>query len=553
MDDPVLERDQDLRHHRNIDSVVRRAADEFGDRECLRFEGISLSFREFEAKTREIATRLPHLGIGIGDHVGIMMPNGHEWPIIWVAILRAGAVAVPMNAKLGVADLSFLVSDSRVRIIITNENESISLLETAISRSPTPKPNVFSFNQLIDQPIDSRLSHINTGLPSPPPDTVANLQYTSGTTGFPKACVLTHKYWIEHSRAIGDLWKLSSNDVVLTAQPFSYVDPPWNLAMCLQFGAPLVVLSRFSASGFWKSVRDNRATVVYILGAMPMLLYKQAPSYEDRANCLRLVSCSGILPERHRDFEDRWGVPWRELYGLTEEGCCLAVPLSAEHKTGSGSIGIPFGNKLVKLVDDTGVEVAPGERGEIVVQGDSIMRSYWNRPEESTKALPNGWFHTGDIAWRDPDGWFYLVGRVKDMIRRGGENIAAAEVEAVLNDHPWVEISAVIPEPDDIMGEEPKACIKLGKDGLRRSPDEVVQSVAEFAASQLAKFKNPRYIQIVDSLPRTPSERIAKKQLRELLLDGQREDFDVKEKFWRTPGSATSVSTANLLREGLSQ
>ncbi len=535
MDHPTPGHSEAIGRPLNMDMVVRHAAAQFGDRECLRFEGESLSFRDFEATTREFAARLRLLGIGDADHVGIMMTNRLDWPIAWAAILRAGAVAVPLNAKLGVADLGFLLSDSQVKLVVTNEDERPAVLEHALQEISTQAPLVLSFAELMAQRVDDVLLQGACDFPSIPQTAVANLQYTSGTTGFPKACVLTHAYWIEHSRSIGELWQLSDRDVVLTAQPFSYVDPPWNLAMCLQFGAPLVVLPRFSASGFWKSVRDNRATVVYVLGAMPMLLYKQPPSYEDRANCLRLVSCSGIVPERHRDFEDRWGVPWRELYGLTEEGSCLAVPLSASHKTGSGSIGRPFGNKRVKLVNDSGVEVAAGEQGEIFVQGDAIMRSYWNRPEESAKALSGGWFHTGDIAWRDTDGWFYLVGRVKDMIRRGGENIAAAEVEAVLNDHPWVEMSAVLPEHDDLMGEEAKACVKVIEGESVRSADEIVRSIAEYAALRLAKFKIPRYIQVLDSLPLTASERVAKKQLRELLRSSADKDFDFKEGVWRVP------------------
>ncbi len=298
-------------------------------------------------------------------------------------------------------------------------------------------------------------------------DDTVNFQYTSGTTGFPKACVLSHDYWLRTAWGIAAASGLGADDVVLTAQAFSYVDPQWKAVMCLMHGIPLVVLERFSASGFWPAVRKHRATVTYVLGSMPMLLHKQPPTSGDRDHAMRLVLCSGIPRELHRPFEERWGAAWREVYGSTESGLDLIVPPHDAACTGTGGLGCPPPGKEVMVADERGNPVRPGRTGEILVRGRPMMREYWNSPQSTGRAFRGGgWYRTGDLGCTGPDGDIRHAGRLKDVIRRGGENIAAAEVESVLEAHPAVLGAAVVGIPDELFGELPKAFLLL-RDGYR--------------------------------------------------------------------------------------
>lgn len=484
--------------------LMRWSSDEFGDRECLRFQGRSLTFTEVEQYSARLANILCDRGITIGDRVAILLPNSLDWPVAWMGVLRAGAVAVPINVRYRSSDLQHVLTDSAASAVLTDAGHAPMV--RAISDVAC----------IVLEAMGDELQRASTAAPDVAvgPGDLANLQYTSGTTGMPKACMLTHGYWIRNSWVLAGVGRVTCEDVVLTAQPFSYIDPQWNFTMCLLVGSALVVLPGFSASGFWPAVRENRITWCYVLGTMPMLLLRQPPDRLDRAHRLRMVLCSGINPSLHRDLERRWGVPWREAYGLTEEGGCLAVPLSADHMVGTGVIGRPIGAKQVLAVGPDGREVADGEIGEFVVRGEPLMLGYWNRPAETANVLRGGQLHTGDLGWRDADGWFHLIGRTKDMVRRGGENISCTEVENVINEHPAVAASAVIAVPDDLWGEEAMAYLELSPAQSFQSATERAETILTHLRSRLAPFKVPRFLEFVDELPRTPSERVAKGELR---------------------------------------
>jgi acyl-CoA synthetase (AMP-forming)/AMP-acid ligase II len=308
------------------------------------------------------------------------------------------------------------------------------------------------------------------------------------------------------------------------------MDPQWASVMCLMGGRPLVVLPRFSASGFWASVREHRATLTYVLGAMPMLTFAQPPSPQDRQHALRLVLCSGIVPDLHQRFEERWGVPWRELYGSTETGLDLAVPPGAWQSVGTGAMGAPPPGKQVRIADQADRTVPDGETGQILIRGEPMMTGYWNHPDSTERALRGGWYHTGDLGFRDAAGWIHHAGRLKDMIRRGGENISAAEVENVLALHPAVAAAALVPIPDELFGELPKAFIQLTPGYQPDTPTAV--SVLDHARAKLARFKVPAYLEFVESFPMTPSARVQKRKLLEPERDQRTGVFDAAANTW---------------------
>jgi crotonobetaine/carnitine-CoA ligase len=462
----------------------------------LRFTGTTLDYATVDRVSEQLGHVLAGRGVGHGDRVALMLPNGLEYPLAWLALAKLGAIAVPVNVGYRSADLAHVLEDSGART-------AIATTELA-ERIRTVAPDL----QIADWPElePSIVAAPTTPLPAPgDEDPLLNLQYTSGTTGLPKACMLSHGYWLNIAERCGELFELEPGDVCLTAQPFTYMDPQWMTAAMIACGGVLEILPRFSASTFWRSVADSGATVTYLIGTMPLLLLRQPEDPVEREHRLRLVVCSGIVPELHAEFERRWNVPWREAYGMTETGVDLAAERGDRESVGSGSIGRPVPGKQARIVDADDRPLPDGEVGELVVRGGAMMRGYWNRPQETARTIRDGWLHTGDLATRREDGRFWLVGRLKDMIRRGGENVAAAEVEAVLATHPDVATAAVVGVPDALRGEEVKAVVQR-RDGAAVTAAELHAHAGE----RLAPFKVPRYWSFAETLPRTPSERIAK-------------------------------------------
>ncbi|AGM07316.1 AMP-binding protein [Amycolatopsis keratiniphila] len=487
-----------------LTELLSRRAKDSPAREFLRFGEWSWSFAEIDDWTSRLAHRLIEVdGVRPGERVAIMLPNVVHWPVVWLAVLKAGAVAVPVNSSYQRADLAFVLRDSGARVVCTDAERSVLIGEVVAGEDV----------RVIDVADDGSESFPATP-PAVPIDggALANLQYTSGTTGFPKACMLTHDYWVRLGWICAAATGLGADDILLTAQPFSYMDPQWNTALALTAGAPLVVLPRFSASTFMADVRRHRATFFYVLGSMPTLLFKQPPSPEDRDNDLRLVFCSGIPTGLHAKLEERWDAPWREVYGMTESGIDLFSPFDDPGAVGSGSLGGPVPTKQVRVVGPDGADLPDGEAGELIIAGTPMMNGYWNRPEDTARVLRDGWLHTGDVVVRRQDHGIRLVGRIKDMVRRGGENVASVEVEAALERDDLVVSAAVVAEPDETFGEEVKAFVRLaaGVPAVRATAERIV----ERAGKELARFKVPRYVEFVADFPRTPSERVSKPALK---------------------------------------
>ena len=327
------------------------------------------------------------------------------------------------------------------------------------------------------------------------PGTVVNVQYTSGTTGRPKGCLLTHEYWTTLAGSLlTEHPRLDADDVLLTAQPFHYVDPQWNVAAALLAGGRLVALDGFHPSTFWRKVREHDVTYVYCLAAMPVLLLRQPPDTADRDHRVRAVQCSAIPPALHADLEERWGVAWTEAFGMTETGADIRVS-AEEHDAlvGTGCLGRPAAHREARV----------DEQGQLWLRGPGMMLGYRGHPSPFDA---DGWFPTGDLARVDSEGRYYLAGRLKDMIRRAGENVAAVEVEEVLLAHPGVRLAAVVGAPDEVRGEEVAAYVV--------APEATAEELSSWCAERLAGFKVPSIWRFRDELPLTASLRVEKAALR---------------------------------------
>ncbi|MFC4944421.1 AMP-binding protein [Pseudonocardia sp. GCM10023141] len=475
-------------------AAVVRAAQRWPDREAWTFvdtDGATarLTFTQVERCTADRAAVLAAHGIGAGDRVAVLLRNVPDFPLTWLALARLGAVMVPVNVTYRSHDAGHLVRDSGTRLVVTARE--FSEVATALGVPVL----------LVE---DLPAAGARPPLDGAGPDDLLNVQYTSGTTGLPKGCLLTHRYWTQLAAGmVSGYPRLGADDVLLTCQPFSYIDPQWNVATALHAGARLVVLDRFHPTTFWAAVREHAVTYFYCLGLMPTLLLRMPPDPLDRMHQVRAVQCSAIPRALHAALEQRWGVPWTEAFGMTETGADLRVDAADHDRTvGTGCIGRPMPYREVRVVDAGGHDVAAGETGQMLLRGPGMMLGYHGLPSP----FVDGWFATGDLVHRDGAGLVHYAGRLKDMIRRSGENISAAEVEDVLARHPAVRLAAVVPVPDELRGEEVKAYVVATGDVHPRE-------LAAHCAELLAPFKVPRYWELRTELPLTPSERVAKGRL----------------------------------------
>lgn len=523
-------------HWQSLGHLLREQAERNGNRPLFRFDGTDTTFAEIEESTNRLANVLSAHGVAKGDHVAVLMSNGIGFPTVWMAIAKVGAVMVPINVQYQETDLAYTLNDSGAVLAIADAQQIEKLQRVRTRCASLQEICLLSTD---GAPIDSDLRVELEQAPSTYAidhvcqKDLLNLQYTSGTTGFPKGCMLTHEYLLMLGQEVAEYGKFRDGDVALTAQPFYYLDPQWNTVMCMMAGVPLVILERFSASTFWQSVKDNEVTFFYLLGTMPIYLLKQPENAGlEKTHRVRFVLCSGIVPQLHATFESRWNVRWREVYGTTESGADLFVPLEDETCVGTGAIGKPFSSKEAKVIDAVGNELADNMIGELLVRGKPMMLGYYNKPAATAEKIRDGWLYTGDLVFRDEKGYYHIVGRLKEMIRRSGENISAAEVEAVLCEHPSVRAAAVVPVPDELRGEEVKAFVQLQPgETAETTPPQVL---VDFARSKLASFKAPRFIEYVNDFPRTPSERIAKHKLLEMKDDQRLGAYDAQDQKWNS-------------------
>ena len=336
------------------------------------------------------------------------------------------------------------------------------------------------------------------------------LLYTSGSTGKSKAVRIPHRYVLRQAQGVIDGLSLRTDDVLYCPYPLFHLDAAvMTVAPALLLRAVAAIGERFSVSRYWEEMRQFQATVFDFMGATLTMLWKQPPGPQDRQHRARL-GWGVPLPSWAPEFEARFGCRLVELYGSTEVGAILYTPQQEERRL--GSCGKVLGPWRVMLADDEGFEVPVGTPGELLVRPEEpsvLMDGYWGQPEQSLNVLRNQWFHTGDILRKDADGWFYFVGRQKDIVRRRGENISAAEVEQVIETHEDVLECAVIGVPSELAEEDVMAWIVL-RPGAALTPS----ALAEWCVTRMAGFMVPRYIRMVGQLPKTPTDKPEKATLR---------------------------------------
>lgn len=485
----------------------------------------------FDRVTR-LASSLSRIGVGKGTHVALMMPNISAFPVTWLALARLGAVMVPVNVRYTTSELGYVLTDSEAEFLVIDsallgvfnalETRPASLTnERIVVHGEAGDPGAYRWHDLVAA---------GTSGYAPPwsvtADDLMNIQYTSGTTGFPKGCMQPQLYWLTMGRVAAhrDGLKLKN---ILIAQPFFYMDPQWLTLMAMEQDGTTYVAAQPSITRFMDWV--HRYQIHFCI--FPELVYRQPERPDDGKGALRRIATYGHTKSIHADLERRFNVVAREGFGMTEVGSALSVPLEATHMVGSGVCGVPSAFRECRVVDEQGNDAERGEIGELVVRGPGIFKGYYKKPEANATSFFGDWFRTGDLFLQDNNGYFTIVGRLKDMIRRSGENIAAREVEAALVTIEGVEDAAAVPVSDPARGEEVKAYVVL-KPGYSRekvTPDVILSEAARI----LAAFKVPRYLEYVEDLPRTPSQKIKKDVLKALKPDQRVGSWDRIDGVWR--------------------
>ena len=501
---------------RNLGALLDAAATEFGDQPLWNFfeSGEQHTYAQCRTDSRALCASLAGLGIGHGTHVAVMLPNIAAFPLTWFALARLGAVMVPVNVRYRERELAYVLKNSDAEWLIADVSCQ-PMVEASLKAFPGRVPvdrvivhgapagtAALDWTRLLEQ----GCADFEPARPANPDD-LLNIQYTSGTTGFPKGCMLTQAYWL--TSGMINAWRDGRRyRRILASTPFYYMDPQWLLLMTIYQRATLFVAARQSTSRFvsWLSTYQ----IEFCL--FPYLVQKQPPSPLDRAHGVVRANIYGAPRQLHGEIEQRFDLVAREAFGMTELGPALFMPIEATDMVGSASCGLPVPLRECRIVDDEMQPVSPGTIGELCVRGPAIMHGYYGNPEASAAAFDDGWFRTGDLFRQDERGYYYIVGRHKDMIRRSAENIAAREVESVLNGIACVAESAVVPEPDEVRGEEVKAFVVLNN-GMAAS-EHTLQQIIAACELHLAPFKVPRYYAFRSALPKTPSLKIAKQQLR---------------------------------------
>jgi long-chain acyl-CoA synthetase len=479
-------------------------------------DGRQFSYAEFMTAVGRTARLLSAHGVAQGDVVSLLLPNSAEYLIAYFACWQIGAIAGPVNSLLKAQEISFVLSDSETKALLVHP-DFLPTIDSLRDALPALKA-VIEFADESEATRELIDAEVGTRHAVPLPDEALTLAddaiiiYTSGTTGKPKGCLLTHGNLIANARQISQWLGFTEADRLLTIMPLFHMNAVSVTTMSALFaGGSTVVSPKFSASRFWQVISDYQITS---FGSVATMLSMLLTTYPDgvpeglTTSQLRFAMCGSapVPAEVLKRFEETFQCLVIEGYGLSESTCRSTFNPPDERRR-PGSCGKPIGNEM-KVVDDEDRDVADGELGEIVLRGENILKGYYRNPGATATAFRNGWFHTGDVGYRDAEGFFYIVDRKSDMIIRGGENIYPREIDEVLYQHEAVAAAATIGVPDQLYGEEVAAFIVL-KEGREVSEAELIA----FCRARLADYKSPKSIKIVAVIPKGPTGKLLKREL----------------------------------------
>ncbi|MBA2494225.1 MAG: AMP-binding protein [Acidobacteria bacterium] len=498
----------------NLRELLERRAAENSEKIFLFSEadGRSWTYSEFNKAVNCAANMLAENDVKKGDVVSLLMPNSAEYIIAYFACWKIGALANPVNSLLKAEEIEFVVGNSEAILLLVNRQ-----FQATIEKIKLPK--IIKFD---DEAVTNNFSE-NLAKTQLNQNDEAIIIYTSGTTGKPKGCLLTHENLIANARQITEWLGFDETDRLLTIMPLFHMNAVSVTTMTtLYASASTVVSPKFSASRFWEIISDYQITSFGSVATMLLMLLQKNSEVRSqklelnpkskvqnpKSETLRFAMCGSapVPAEVLRQFEETFGCLVIEGYGLSESTCRSTFNPPNKNRR-IGSCGKPIGNEM-KVFDENDTEVANGELGEIVLRGENIFKGYFKNEAATKKAFQNGWFHTGDIGYRDADGFFYIADRKSDMIIRGGENIYPREIDELLYTHSAIESAAVIGVPDKLYGEEVAAFVVL-KNGASVSEEEIIN----FCRAKLADYKCPKTVYFVADIPKGATGKLLKREL----------------------------------------
>ena len=499
----------------NLATILRESRQVSPGKTLCHIGDLSFSYSQVDEMSGRVAASLRGLGLEPGDRVAVHLPNLPEFLFSYFAILKAGLIMVPLNPLLQASEIAYHLEDSGARVLIT----FVSIAEQAVKAAGTVPTYVVTLPG-DDTRLEGTLPYAELyvaddigEIETTDADDTAVLLYTSGTTGRPKGAELTHFQLYMNCTVGGELFAYRDDDISLAVLPLFHVFGLSSvLNVAVRFGGTVALVPRFEIGPVVDAIERHRCTIFSGVPTMYFAMLQADTSGRDLTSLRVGVSGGAAIPgEILRAFEEKFpGVVILEGYGLSETASTTTFNISAEQRK-VGSIGKPIWGVQTMIVDDDERPLPPGPDhvGEIVVRGHNVMKGYWNRPEDTAQVFRGGWFHTGDLAYADDDGYLFVVDRKKDLIIRGGYNVYPREVEEILYTHPAISGAAVIGRPDTRLGEEVVACVTL-------HPGAVVteEEVIAFCREHLATYKYPREVRFLDALPVGPTGKILKKELR---------------------------------------
>jgi crotonobetaine/carnitine-CoA ligase len=516
------------KHEQVLGRILEDKAEQNGERVFLRFQNTAVSYREVNERANRLGNAFRTLGVENGENVLFMLPNCLETVYTWFGLNKIGAVEVPLNTAFKGDQLSYQVNQSTAKVLVIDAvyldrirdiRSDVHNLETIIVYSPDDgaaaedEPSAIEWTTMPFARLLEGQPDFSTG--DVKHSDLAAILYTSGTTGPPKGVMCSHSHFYMFARTLVDYCQLTSEDIFYTCMPFFHANAQvLTTYPALLADAEVVISPRFSASGIWDECRASGATIFNTLGAMINFIWQQAPRPDDADNPVRRVFA---VPRPHAvlsEFSERFGVELVEAYGGSEANCIVATYGDEQPPPSSCGKALPFYEVKIVDPDDDG-ELPPMKIGEFVSRsaGEPFIQfsGYWNMPEKTVEVWRNGWFHSGDAGYMDKDGWCYFVDRIKDCIRRRGENISSYEIEKVIDAHPDVLESAAMGVKAEAMEmeDEVKVCACLRPDRQLAYED-----LLRWCEDRMAYFMVPRYVEYVTDLPKTETGKIQKEKLR---------------------------------------
>ncbi|MFH1116656.1 MAG: AMP-binding protein [Pseudomonadota bacterium] len=505
----------------NLAKKLSETAAKHADKPAVIFEDHVYTFADVDNEVRRYSAVMKRLGVRVGDRVALQLPKRPEFVFLELAVMSVGAVLLPLNVDYKPDEVAYFLTDSGSSLLCA-DGDRLKKARSVLGRLPGVRAAVIGQSDEKDLVgLSDELETISTQDERDYPaggDDTAVICYTSGTTGRSKGAMLSHRNLVSNLTALHELWQWSDHDVLLHVLPLFHVHGLFvALHGGLNAGATIIMHEKFDPRRVWRTVEAQQCTILMGVPTMYQRLMNEWETMDkppDLSSMRLFISGSApLLENQFLRFTRHTGFPILERYGMTEAGMIASNPVDPAGRKAT-SVGFPLPGVELRVVDSGGLDVHPGEVGEILIRGDNVFSGYWVMPEKTRESFADGWFRSGDLGYLDQDdgGRLYLVGRAKELIITGGYNVYPKEIENVLEGHDGVREAAVVGMPDADFGERVVAVVALREPASGATPETLI----EYCRERLAGYKCPKEVLVTGSLPRNAMGKLQKNELKDL-------------------------------------